>query len=244
MGVASVLEGRVVQNHCWRFMLKQEASSAGCRRVLRGEKSLSPNSVGISKPIPPRRDNHSTCNWSHLRMSLEACLSWVLLDSVLRTLVEAHTVNTQVLPHILVHSQDTFSLFSFLLVPQTTSSTQTMLRIDCWRSPVTHPWGEPHITSPSYSTGSVDSKSSPPALAVSPCYGHGARLLLALAEGRRGSPVDNSAGRRCEVTGFLKPGGSGNHRRPANSSGSLSPLGRYYSDKPRLGWRSAGPLKV
>lgn len=144
MGVASVLEGKSGA----KPQLEQEASSAGCERVLGGEKSLSPNMVGIYKPIPPRRDNHSARNLSPLTsaaMSLEACLSWVLLGPVLRTLVEAHTVNTQVLSHILVRSQDTFSLFSFLLVPQTTSSTQTMLRTDCWRSSVTHPWGKPHI---------------------------------------------------------------------------------------------------
>jgi hypothetical protein len=235
----------VVQNHSWRFTLKQEASSAGCERVLGGEKSLSPYMVGIYKPIPPRRDNHSARNWSPLTsaaMSLEACLSWVLLGPVLRTLVEAHTVNTQVLSHILVRFRTLFHYFlSFLFhrphLPLRLCSGQTA------GDPLSLiPGGNPTSLPPSYSTGSMDSKSSPPALALSSCYSHGARLLLALAEGRRGSPVDNSAGRRCEVTRFLKPGGSGNHRCPANGSGS--PLGRYYSDKPRLGRRSAGPLRV
>lgn len=55
VGVASVLEGRVVQNHSWRLTLKQEASSAGRRRVLGIGLGgvMSPNSADNSKPVLP-----------------------------------------------------------------------------------------------------------------------------------------------------------------------------------------------
>lgn len=168
-------------------------------------------------------------------MSLEACLSCLLLDHVLRTQVEAHTVNTQIFPHILDHSQDSVSSFSFLLVPQTTFSTQTILRTHCCRFPVTHPWGEPHIT-PTILLHWQHGLQTLTFHTVSECllrsWSHAAP---GFGCGEKGLPSGHSAGRRPEVLGLLKPVGSGNYRRPANCSGSLSPLGLYYSDKPSLG---------
>lgn len=189
-----------------------------------GEGIPCPNSVSNSKPIPPRRDNHSTGNWSPLIsavMSLEAGLSWLLLDHVLSTQVEAHTANTQVLLHILVHSQDTSSSFSFLLVPQTTSSAQTILRTDCWRLPVTHPWGggaprEPHVI-PTILLHWQHGLQTLTFHTVSECLlGSWSYVAPGFGCQEKVPPSGYSAGRRAEVTRLLKPVGSGNYRRPAN----------------------------